>query len=166
MQDYSIFVKRKNPHRLLSGWFLCNFTIILYSVDFIKFWNIESFKKQKTLILDWIWRDCRKYSWAWLLPRYLIKISRRESFRQLCLSGTQCGDRCTPGVGQKGVRGGIISQVPQLTCRSGTLTWGSCEILAIREVITDYPGDLPFVLLTKLDHSVHFLGTVIVRFPA
>ena len=51
-------------------------------------------------------------------------------------------------------------------CRSGNLIWGLCDILAIREVITDYIGDLPFVLLTKLDHSVHFLGTVIVRVPA
>ena len=51
-------------------------------------------------------------------------------------------------------------------CRSGNLIWGFCDIIAIREVITDYIGDLPFVLLTKLDHSVHFLGTVIDRFPA
>ena len=67
---------------------------------------------------------------------------------------------------RKGVRGGIISQVPQLTCRSGNLNWVLCDILAIRELITDYIGNLPFVLLTKLDHSVHFLGTVIDRFPA
>ena len=48
MKDYIIFVKRKNPHQLLIGWFLCNFTIILYSVDFIKcFETLKVLQKTK-----------------------------------------------------------------------------------------------------------------------